>query len=271
MKNQTIKERILKYLKNQGVTKYKFYQESGVTRGVLDNISGLSEENIQRFLAFAPEISVEWLISGNGPWFKNDLEQHARDLSVVKEVQPSYVTGRVIEVVARDNEPLHVMMPVKAQAGYLDNHSDPEWFSELQTCSLPGLQQRSLWLWEVEGNSMTTDSGGLHSGDWVVAERILDKRSIRDGRVYVVVHNDGVLIKRVLDRSGKENKLILKSDNLSGNYPPMVIEPTDVLELWYVVGYFSRQLPAPSTLYERINDLEGRLIMIEKENQNLKK
>lgn len=268
MKNQTIKERILKYLKYQGVTKYEFYKKSDVTRGILDNLSGLSEENIGKFLDYAPEISTDWLIQGSGPWFKNDLEQHAQEMSVIKEPEPNYVASRIIEVVGRDNEPLHVMMPVKAQAGYLDNHSDPEWFAELPTCSLPGLQQRSLWLWEVEGNSMTTDSGGLHTGDWVVAERILEKKSIRDGRVYVIIHKDGVLIKRVLDRSQNENKLILKSDNLSGNYPAMVIDPTDVLELWYVVGYFSRQLPPPSNLYERINDLEGRLIMLEKTTEN---
>jgi len=161
------------------------------------------------------------------------------------------------------------MVPVKAQAGYLDNYSRQEFFKELPTCSLPNLEHRSLWLWEVEGNSMLTDTGGLHSGGWVCSERIFNGSEVRDGRVYVVVHKDGVLIKRVLNRADTDGKLILKSDNLSGNYPPIVIEPTDILELWYVVGYFSRQLPPPSNLYERINQMEGRLILLEK-NQTTK-
>lgn len=206
------------------------------------------------------DVSLDWLVSGQHSVSKPSKNKH---LAVNEEAEPYLAASRIIEVVGRENNPLHLMVPVKAQAGYLDNYENQEWFSELPTCQLPGLQDRSLWLWEVEGNSMNTDTGGLNSGDWVVAERIYGKSDIRDGRVYVLVHKDGVLIKRILNRVDKDGKLIAKSDNLSGNYPPIVVEPSDVLELWYVVGYFSRQLPPPSNLYQRINDLEGRLILME--------
>lgn len=185
-------------------------------------------------------------------------------LTSAEENRGSYrVDSPIISVVGRNNEPRHVMVPVRAQAGYLDSQGDPTFIEELPTCSLPTLQERSLWLWEVEGNSMLTDTGGLHSGDWVAAERILNATEIRDGRVYVIVHKDGVLIKRVLNRVATDGKLILKSDNLNGNYRPIIIEPQDILELWYVAGYFSRMLPAPSNLYERFNDFEARLLMLE--------
>jgi hypothetical protein len=43
------------------VSKYKFYQESGITRGVLDKESGISEDNIAKFIAYAPEVDLSWL------------------------------------------------------------------------------------------------------------------------------------------------------------------------------------------------------------------
>ena len=61
-----IKQNILLYLAQKGVSPYEFYKESGVTRGILQQNNGISEDNIARFLAYAPDISVEWLITGRG-------------------------------------------------------------------------------------------------------------------------------------------------------------------------------------------------------------
>ena len=61
-----IKQNILLYLAQKGVSPYEFYKESGVTRGILQQNNGISEDNIARFLAYAPDVSVEWLITGRG-------------------------------------------------------------------------------------------------------------------------------------------------------------------------------------------------------------
>lgn len=59
-----IKQNILLYLANRGVTPYEFYKVSGVTRGVLAQNNGISEENISRFLAYAPDVNPSWLVTG---------------------------------------------------------------------------------------------------------------------------------------------------------------------------------------------------------------
>ena len=61
-----IKQNILLYLAQKGVSPYEFYKESGVTRGILQQNNGISEDNIARFLAYASDVSVEWLITGRG-------------------------------------------------------------------------------------------------------------------------------------------------------------------------------------------------------------
>lgn len=46
-----IKRNILQYLDYKGVSKYEFYQKTGISNGVLSQKNGFSEENIMRFLS----------------------------------------------------------------------------------------------------------------------------------------------------------------------------------------------------------------------------
>ena len=65
-----IKEKILQYIDFMNVSKYKFYQDSGITRGVLDKESGISEDNIAKFIAYAPNVNLDWLLNGKGEMLK---------------------------------------------------------------------------------------------------------------------------------------------------------------------------------------------------------
>src|SRR5690625_4432461 len=88
-----IKNRILQYLDNKGITKYKFYVDSGITRGVLDKKSGISEDNIAKFIAYEPEINPEWLLTGKGEMFRSEklnLNQPEIDYQPNKNVIPLY-------------------------------------------------------------------------------------------------------------------------------------------------------------------------------------
>lgn len=81
-----IKQNILKYLDFIGLTPYKFYQQTGITRGVLTQNNGMSEENTTRFLDYYPNISPEWLLTGKGEMLKNREEVQ----NVVNEPGESY-------------------------------------------------------------------------------------------------------------------------------------------------------------------------------------
>lgn len=61
-----IKQRILIFLTKKGMTPYEFYKQSGVTRGVLAQNNGISEDNLMRFISLFPEVNIVWLITGAG-------------------------------------------------------------------------------------------------------------------------------------------------------------------------------------------------------------
>lgn len=81
-----IKQNILKYLDFIGVSQYKFYKKTGITRGVLAQNNGMSEENITRFLDHYKNINTEWLLSGKGEMLKSIY----RNVDMVNETQARY-------------------------------------------------------------------------------------------------------------------------------------------------------------------------------------
>lgn len=168
---------------------------------------------------------------------------------------------RVIRMSADDRE-LVPMVPVKAAAGYLNGFSDPEYIGNLPTLDIPGLSGQTHRAFEIRGSSMmpTHHPGSIAIGRWVES---FDE--IQDRRVYIVITKyDGIVLKRVINRAKQEGKLILMSDNSNKHeYPNYPVEASEVLEIWYWRGGIIREIPEPGAVYTRINDLEGRLTMLE--------
>lgn len=156
-----------------------------------------------------------------------------------------------------------VMVPVKARAGYLSGAGDVEYIKKLPTYSLPGLKSGTFRMFEVEGLSMYPT---LSSGDVVICSNVEQLQDIRDDRLHVIVtKNEGIVVKRVLNRLVKDGKLILKSDNYKDReqYPTIVCDPGDVMEVWYCTGFLSRQMRPPAETYNRLLDLEARFTLLE--------
>jgi phage repressor protein C with HTH and peptisase S24 domain len=179
------------------------------------------------------------------------------NLSTKKSMLPKVVT---IDNSGRDNV---VYVPVKARAGYLNGYGDPVFIQTLPAYSIPGLNHGTFRMFEVSGHSMGET---LYDGDAIVGTFVENPQQIRDSRVHVIVtRHDGVVVKRVLNRLESDGKLILKSDNIKdkADYPNIVVEPDDILEIWYGVLKFSRYFKEPTELYKRVTDLEGKLILLE--------
>ncbi len=72
----SIKDRITEFIRYKGITKYKFYKETGMTRGVLESKSGITEDNITKFIAYYPNVNLDWLIKGIGE--KETIEKNEK-------------------------------------------------------------------------------------------------------------------------------------------------------------------------------------------------
>ncbi len=172
------------------------------------------------------------------------------------------VTPAVITVDSQGNENV-LFVPVKARAGYLVGYADREYIHTLPTYRLPGLNNGTYRMFEVEGLSMYDT---LHDRDIIIGSFVDQWRVLRDDRVHIVVtKNAGVVVKRVLNRIDKEGKIILKSDNYKDRdlYPPIICDISDVIEIWYGIALISRQMRPPSENYKRLVDLEGRFTLLE--------
>jgi hypothetical protein len=165
-----------------------------------------------------------------------------------------------------------VLVNQTARAGYLQGYGDPEYVSHLPAFNLPGFNQGTYRMFQVEGDSMYQFGGaGLYDGDIVIAQFIENPMDIRDSRVYVVVSSEGVLIKRCINRINTENRvLICNSDNKNGEYPPILVKPEDIKEVWEFKAKISRQIPENLDYYNELNDLRARITLLENKLKTIK-
>lgn len=71
-----IKQRILQYVDYLGIAKRSFYAKTGISRGTLDNSSGITEDIIAKFIAIYPNVSPIWLLTGEGEMIiKNEYSE----------------------------------------------------------------------------------------------------------------------------------------------------------------------------------------------------
>jgi len=171
------------------------------------------------------------------------------------------------QVISTNNDTVEnvVFVPVKARAGYLNGYGDANFIKTLPSFSMPYLTNGTFRCFEVQGNSMLAT---FSDSDLVFGKYVETLKEIKDGGIYIVVSkNDGIVLKRVVNRINKENKLILESDNKDGNYPKYTIDAHNITEIWQVVMYASKQIPQATNIFDRINELENQVSKI-KTNSN---
>lgn len=174
---------------------------------------------------------------------------------------PTYSGMPQVITVNQSGDENVVFVPAKARAGYLSGYGDPEYIETLPTFNMPHLTNGTFRCFEVQGNSMART---FSDGDLVFGKYVESLDDIKDGRVYVIVSkNDGIVLKRVINGIKKMGKLILKSDNVDGNYPIYMVNAEEILEAWDVTLFASSQMPEPVDVYDRLQELESKLIDLE--------
>ena len=93
MNKSPVKARILMHIRKMGISKSKFCKNTGITRGVLDIPSGISEENIAKYIACYPHINLDWVFTGKGPMFQPPKQGEAA-LYALQAEDPSIETLR---------------------------------------------------------------------------------------------------------------------------------------------------------------------------------
>lgn len=61
-----VKRRILYFIDSLLISKREFYSKTGISRGTLESNTGITEDTMAKFIATFPEVSLDWLILGEG-------------------------------------------------------------------------------------------------------------------------------------------------------------------------------------------------------------
>lgn len=66
-----IKQRILQFIDEYCKSKRVFYSISGISRGTLESVTGITEETLAKVFAAYPDLSPTWVITGSGSMLVN--------------------------------------------------------------------------------------------------------------------------------------------------------------------------------------------------------
>lgn len=217
-----IKQNILLYLAQKGVSTYEFYKESGVTRGILQQNNGISEDNIARFLAYATDISVEWLITGRGSMLST-MQEKRQEKSNEEENLPKVSYNPALGKPYYDVDFL----------GGFDEIINSQVTIPANNIVIQGFEKADFWC-NVTGHSMEPK---INHGDIIALHRC-ELEDVQYGEIYAVVL-DSIRTIKILRRSSDPNKLkfvpINKTDFDEQEYP---IER--IMHIYEVIGSISK-------------------------------
>lgn len=194
-----IKQNILKYLNLKGITPYKFYKESGITRGVLDQNNGMNEKNTSKFLDYFPEVNANWLLTGKG--------------NMLVEEKNTPVVPFPTKSIEKTHENQQIpLFDVLATASVISLFKDTSSLEILDTISIPNMPECDGAI-PVTGDSMYPL---IKSGDLILYKTYTDFEYILYGNMYLVAANIGgneLLMVKYIHKGETPDTLKLVSEN----------------------------------------------------------
>lgn len=194
----TVKDRLMLFLKEQGISKSEFARKMGLSQAYVSSMrKSMPEERITRLLELYPSLNRDWLLYGEGEMIVQ--ESNNPDIVIDDYIVP--------------------LLPVEACAGHLSLYSEGVALADCEKIVSPvkGVD----FAIRVDGDSMEPE---IHNGTYLFINRINDKAFIPWGHPMVLDSENGTLVK-VLYPSDKGNKFI-RAESYNLKYPPYEI-PTD--------------------------------------------
>ena len=250
-------QRVTQFIEYKGISKYKFYQETGLSNGFLDKGENMGSDKCEKIIYSYPEINPEWLLTGRGSMLKGkEVAIQEPQLAICADIQRIPI----------------VDLSVAAGSGYIN----PSYVEEIDSIAMPVtmLKNGKQYLCvRIKGHSMLPS---ILDGGYLVI-RMLDRsewEDIRDNYVYVVSDVEGkAYVKRLKNRLKQHGFIVCMSDNADKlNYPNFNIEEDEINSVWYAEWYFSAKIPnIQETYYRKQAELEDRVDELTTEIKEIRK
>ncbi|GAA5219469.1 XRE family transcriptional regulator [Membranihabitans marinus] len=154
----------------------------------------------------------------------------------------------------------------KAEAGYLESMSDPEFVKDLPKIHIPNLPKNYYRGFEINGDSMLP----LESGTLIISTLVSNLSEVKQDKTYIIItKREGLVYKRLAINPGK-NYFTAYSDN--SLYPPYQINFEDIAEIWQYYAHIGfsdqRGLTYDNSIEDKWSKMES---MVEEIHKNVVK
>ena len=221
-------ERIQKIMDEEGLNKNSFSKAIGISNNVtitriINEKRSPSRSTCEKIVSAFHKYNLTWILTGEG----NMLT----DITSIEEASPI-------------DEPIILRVPLVSQyahAGYLAGYADASYMDSLPT--IPYIVDHEALghyvAFEVKGDSMndgTEDS--ILEGDRLLCREIqphlwVSSRLHFRKWDFVIVHTEGILVKRIIDHDVDNHTITIHS--LNSMYPDKVINLADVKQIFNVI------------------------------------
>ncbi|WP_294590724.1 S24 family peptidase [uncultured Bacteroides sp.] len=224
----TLKERMFYLIEKERLNPNQFYTISGLGNGYLNNVGeSFRKPTIEKIKKSFPHWNMDWILYEKGEPITNISKGNIEILEALP-LNQNYII----------NVPL---VNQYAQAGYLCGFQDAAYIATLPTIPfiIDHEAKGNYVAFEVRGDSMNdgTEESYLE-GDRLLCREIApylwaeSKLHIRKWD-FVIVHEDGILVKRIIDHNVENHTITIHS--LNDMYPDRVIDLAEVRQIFNVI------------------------------------
>ena len=239
---ETVKQRLVKYLKYKKIGQNKFESIAGISNGYISNLKSAPGVNIlTKILTAAPDLNRDWLVEGKGEMLTRDVvpvrQAEFREYEKTKSGNRFYrsTEGHIVMQVP--------IVPIEALGSPDDEYATivNDYEGETTLFEVDEVHHGKYLAFRVNGDSM--DDGTRNSferGDIVLVRELtrdkwLPRLHYRDWPYWVIVFGNNVRIKQIISQDENKGTITLHSLNPSPEYTDFTLHLDQISRLFNVV------------------------------------
>lgn len=209
---QTTKDRLLAFLKEEGLSQGKFERACGLSNGYVNNLKrSVSTEKLELISRAYPALNIQWLMTGEGEMF-------VERFNLAKVMPKSDHSGYEVPLI-----------PVHAFAGSItESLEDAVFADECEKIISP--VSSAQWAMAISGDSMEPQ---FADGSIVYFARINDVAFIPWGHPMILDTENGVLLKNLYPTEDDE---YVEARSNNPKYPAFRIPKSSIRGIYRVIN-----------------------------------
>ena len=220
-------QRIQQYIEDKGISKYRFYQQSGLSNGALDKGENIGSDKCEKILYAFPDLNSDWLLTGRGSMLKNnglELIDNKEDIekNELPEVNYEYKGAPYYNVDFIGGFDLVLN----------DQTNNPDYYINFPPYNKEGV----VWC-NITGHSMEPE---LNNGDFIALKEMTDPiEYLPYGEIYGIITDNYRTVKRIR-MSERKGFVRLIPTNKSPEYGEQEIPINMIRKVFAVLGSMHR-------------------------------